>query len=90
METPTIKRVKSKDGNYVWQVTYANGKMIEHSQAWQALIYYHQAMECYQRDAGSLSTLQLSQDSILDAASTSPIIPSAPSDDYAPSSMEKD
>jgi hypothetical protein len=62
----------------MWQVTYANGKMIEHSQAWQAFIYFHQAMECHQRDAGNLSALQLSQDSILDAASTSPTIPDAP------------
>jgi hypothetical protein len=73
MTAPTLIRV-----GYMWQVTYANGKMIEHSQAWQALIFYHQAMECNQRDAGNLSTLQLSRDSILDAASTSPIIPSDP------------
>ena len=85
MAAPTLIRV-----GYMWQVTYANGAMKEHAQAWQALIYYHQAMECYQRDANNLSTLQLSQDSILDAASTSPTIPSAPSGDYAPSSMEQD
>ncbi len=85
MTAPTLIRV-----GYMWQVTYANGKMIEHSQAWQALIYYHQAMECNQRNAGNLSTLQLSQDSILDAASTSPIIPNDPFGDYAPSSMEQD
>jgi len=85
MDAPTLIRV-----GYMWQVTYANGKMKEHSQAWQALIYYHQAMECNQRDVGSLSNLQLSRDSILDAASTSPIIPNDPSGDYAPSSMEQD
>jgi len=84
MDAPTLIRV-----GYMWQVTYAS-MVKEHSQAWQALIYYHQAMECYQRDAGNLSTLQLSQDSILDAASTSPTIPNDPFGDYAPSSMEQD
>ena len=69
MTAPTLIRV-----GYMWQVTYANGEIKQHSQSWQALIYYHQAMECYQRDADSLSILQLSQDSILDAASTSPTI----------------
>ena len=58
----------------MWQVTYATGEIKTHSQSWQALIYYHQA----QRDAGNLSILQLSQDSILDAASTSPTILDAP------------
>ena len=69
MTAPTLIRV-----GYMWQVTYASGEIKQHSQSWQALIYYHQAMECYQRDAGNLSILQLSQDSILDAASTSPTI----------------
>ena len=69
MTAPTLIRV-----GYMWQVTYASGEIKTHSQSWQALIYYHQAMECYQRDADSLSILQLSQDSILDAASTSPTI----------------
>ena len=85
MDAPTLIRV-----GYMWQVTYANNAMKEHTQAWQALIYYHQAMECYQRDVDNLSALQLSRDSILDAASTSPIIPNDPSGDYAPSSMEQD
>ena len=84
MDKPTLIRK-----GYMWQVTYAN-KLKEHAQTWQALIYYHQAMECYQRDAGNLSNLQLSQDSILDAASTSPTIPSDPSGDYAPSSIQQD
>ena len=66
MTAPTLIRV-----GCMWQVTYANGEIKQHSQSWQALIYYHQA----QRDAGNLSILQLSQDSILDAASTSPTIP---------------
>ena len=70
MAAPTLIRV-----GCMWQVTYANGEIKTHSQSWQAIIYYHQAMECYQRDADSLSILQLSQDSILDAASTSPTIP---------------
>ena len=73
MTAPTLIRV-----GYMWQVTYASGEIKQHSQSWQALIYYHQAMECYQRDADSLSILQLSQDSILDAASTSPTILDAP------------
>ena len=73
MNIPTLIRV-----GYMWQVTYANGEIKTHSQYWQAIIYYHQAMECYQRDAGNLSILQLSQDSILDAASTSSTIPDAP------------
>ena len=58
METPTIKRVKSKAGHYIWQVTYANGAVVkEHSQSWQAMIFYHQAMECYHNDAGNLKAL---------------------------------
>ena len=65
MNIPTLIRV-----GYMWQVTYASGEIKTHSQYWQALIYFHQA----QRDAGNLSILQLSQDSILDAASTSPTI----------------
>ena len=73
MTAPTLIRV-----GYMWQVTYASGEIKQHSQSWQALIYYHQAMACYQRDVGNLSILQLSQDSILDAASTSPTILDAP------------
>ena len=73
MNIPTLIRV-----GYMWQVTYASGEIKQHSQSWQALIYYHQAMECYQRDADNLSILQLSQDSILDAASTSPTILDGP------------
>ena len=69
MNIPTLIRV-----GYMWQVTFATGEIKTHSQYWQALIYYHQA----QRDADSLSILQLSQDSILDAASTSPTILDAP------------
>jgi len=89
MTAPTLKRVKTADG-FIWEVAYA-GMIKQHSQSWQAIIYYHQAMEYYhQRDVGSLSNLQLSQDSILDAASTSPTIPNAPFGDYAPSSMEQD
>jgi hypothetical protein len=56
MKTPTIKRVKSKDGNYIWQVTYA-GMCKEHVQSWQAMIFYHQALECYRNDAGNLKAL---------------------------------
>ena len=73
MTAPTLIRA-----GCMWQVTYATGEIKTHSQSWQAIIYYHQAMECYQRDAGNLSILQLSQDSILDAASTSSTIPDAP------------
>ena len=73
MTAPTLIRA-----GYMWQVTYASGEIKTHSQSWQALIYYHQAMSLYQRDVGNLSILQLSQDSILDAASTSPTILDAP------------
>jgi hypothetical protein len=89
MTAPTLKRINTEAG-YIWEVAYA-GMIKQHDQSWQAIIYYHQAMEYYhQRDVGSLSNLQLSQDSILDAASTSPTIPNDPSGDYAPSSMEQD
>ncbi len=88
MTAPTLKRINTEAG-YIWEVAYA-GMVKTHTQSWQAIIYFHQAMECHQRDAGNLSALQLSQDSILDAASTSSIIPNDPSGDYAPSSMEQD
>jgi len=89
MTPPTLIRVKTEQG-FVWEIAFA-GMIKQHSQNWQAVIFYYQALEYYhQRDVGSLSNLQLSQDSILDAASTSPIIPNAPSGDYAPSSMEQD
>ena len=58
MTAPTLIRV-----GYMWQVTYASGEIKTHSQSWQALIYYHQAMECYQRDAGSLKALLHNPDS---------------------------
>jgi len=76
MIAPTLKRINTEAG-YIWEVAYA-GMVKTHSQSWQAIIYFHQAMECHQRDAGNLSALQLSQDSILDAASTSPTIPDGP------------
>lgn len=79
MTAPTLKRVKTADG-FMWEIAYA-GMIKQHEQSWQALIYYHQAMECYQRGVGNLSALQLSQDSILDAASTSSTIQNAPSGD---------
>ena len=88
MTAPTLKRINTEAG-YIWEVAYA-GMIKQHDQSWQAIIYYHQAMECYQRDADSSEALWLSQDSILDAASTSPTIPNDPSGDYAPSSMEQD
>ena len=88
MTAPTLKRINTEAG-YIWEVAYA-GMVKTHTQSWQAIIYFHQAMECHQRDAGNLSALRLSQDSILDAASTSPTIPNDPSVDYAPSSMEQD
>jgi hypothetical protein len=77
MTPPTLSRVKTKQG-FVWEVAYA-GMIKHHTQNWQAVIFYYQALEYYhQRDVGSLSALQLSQDSILDAASTSPTIPNDP------------
>jgi hypothetical protein len=80
MTAPTLNRVKTTDG-FIWEIAFA-GMIKYHTQNWQAVIFYYQALEYYhQRDVGSLSNLQLSQDSILDAASTSPTIPSAPSGD---------
>jgi len=56
MTAPTLKRIKTADG-FIWEIAYA-GMIKQHSQSWQALIFYHQAQECYQRDgAGSLSSL---------------------------------
>ena len=52
MAAPTLIRV-----GYMWQVTYATGEIKQHSQSWQALIYYHQAMECYHNGAGNLKAL---------------------------------
>jgi len=75
------------DSGTVCRITY-NGTVWEHSQMWQAMVYYHQLVANYQHDVNSAKALQLSQDSILDAASTSSIIPSSPCYDYAPSSME--
>jgi len=75
------------DSGTVCQITY-NGQVWEHSQMWQVMVYYHQIMASYQHDVNSAEALQLSQDSILDAASTSSIIMFSPCCDYAPSSME--
>jgi len=56
MNAPTLKRINTEAG-YIWEVAYA-GMIKQHAQSWQAIIYYYQAMECYQRDgAGSLSAL---------------------------------
>ena len=54
-------------------VTY-NNCVKQHCQQWQALVYYRQLYELYQHDVNSAEVLQLSRDSILDAASTSSII----------------
>ena len=61
MTAPTLKRIKTADG-FAWEVAYA-GMIRQHSQSWQAIIYYHQAMECYQRDAGDLKALLHNPDS---------------------------
>jgi hypothetical protein len=56
MTAPTLKRVKTAEG-FIWEIAYA-GMIKQHSQSWQAIIYYHQANECYQRDnAGDLKAL---------------------------------
>ena len=52
MAAPTLIRV-----GYMWQVTYATGEIKQHSQSWQAMIFYHQAMEFYHNDAGNLKAL---------------------------------
>ena len=69
MNIPTLIRV-----GYMWQVTFATGEIKEHSQYWQALIYYHQA----QRDADNLSTLLHGPDPTNHVESTSSTAPSAP------------
>jgi len=62
MTAPTLKRVKTADG-FMWEIAYA-GMIRQHSQSWQALIFFHQAMECYQRDnLGNLKTLLHNPDS---------------------------
>lgn len=48
MTAPTLKRIKTADG-FMWEIAYA-GMIKQHEQSWQALIYYHQAMSCYQDD----------------------------------------
>jgi len=56
MTAPTLKRVKTADG-FIWEIAYA-GMIRQHSQSWQALIFFHQANECYHRDgAGCLKAL---------------------------------
>ena len=69
MTAPTLIRV-----GYMWQVTYANGEIKQHSQSWQALIYYHQA----QRDADSLKVLMPDLDPSIHVESTSSTAPSDP------------
>ncbi len=62
MTAPTLKRINTEAG-YIWEIAYA-GMIKQHSQSWQALIFYHQAQECYQRDgADSLKTLLHNPDS---------------------------
>lgn len=46
---PTLKRV-SKDGEWVWEVTY-NGIARYHSQDWQARWIYEQALRIYSEQA---------------------------------------
>ena len=65
MTAPTLIRV-----GCMWQVTYASGEIKTHSQAWQALIYYHQA----QRDADSLKALMPDLDPSIHVESTNPTV----------------
>ena len=76
MTAPTLKRIKTADG-FMWEIAYA-GMIKQHSQSWQAIIFYHQAMECYQRDAGSLSALLHGPDPTNHAESTSSTVPNDP------------
>ena len=46
---PTLKRV-SKDGEWVWEVTY-NGIARYHAQDWQARWIYEQALRIYSEQA---------------------------------------
>jgi hypothetical protein len=89
METPTIKHVKTKDGSFIWQVSYA-GMVKEHQQSWQAMIFYHQLMECYQCDVDNLSILLHDPNSMSHVVSTKTIIQNDPSVHYVPNNMEQD
>ena len=63
MTAPTLKRINTEAG-YIWEIAYAGMIFRQHSQSWQALIFYHQAQECYNRDgAGSLKALLHNPDS---------------------------
>ena len=63
MTAPTLKLVKTADG-FIWEIAFAGMVFKQHSQSWQALIFYHQAMECYNRDgAGNLKALLHNPDS---------------------------
>lgn len=76
MAAPTLKRINTEAG-YIWEVAYA-GMVKTHAQSWQAIIFYHQAMECYQRDAGSLSALLHGPDPTNHVESTSSTVPNDP------------
>ena len=73
MAAPTLIRV-----GYMWQVTYATGEIKQHSQSWQALIYYHQAMECYRNGAGNLKALLHGPDPTNHVESTSSTVQNGP------------
>ena len=68
MTAPTLKRIKTADG-FMWEIAYA-GMIKQHSQSWQALIYYHQA----QRDADSLKVLMPDLDPSIHVESTNPTV----------------
>ena len=51
MPYPTMQAVKDKNGEKVWRVTYA-GMIREHSQEWQARVWFQEALQVYARDQG--------------------------------------
>jgi hypothetical protein len=87
MDYPTVVKVKTQDG-FIWQVSYA-GIVKEHCQSWQAMIFYHQLMQYYQRDVDSLSILLHDPNSTSRVVSTKTIIQNDPSVHCGQNNMEQ-
>jgi len=76
MTAPTLKRIKTADG-FMWEIAYA-GMIKQHSQSWQAMIFYHQAMEFYHNGAGNLKALLHGPDPTNHVESTSSTVQNGP------------
>lgn len=83
--TPIVMMVNADSGT-VCRITY-NGKVKEWKHMWPAIMYYRQLTASHEIDVDNAKVLELCRDSILDAASTSSIIPSSPCYDCAPNNM---